>query len=238
MKLSQGKRFSAGRPTLEATRDLSERILAVAEQHFLANGYVDTTFERIASDAKTSKGALYTRFEDKAKLFSHVCQRLIEKHYRSDIVSLDDRLPMRDSLRKQAIALVSAATDPRAVALYDLIATGKGIDPELATSTVAVWDFYVNQLEAYFQSRIDRHLLQLRNPRATATVFARMIFAPIHIAMVHGMNLPTAEEMAQHINDIVLVFLSGIGRLELEADQPLPEPTVEANKRRSRLKNS
>ena len=213
-------KLNAGRPTLQETKVLSEKILTVAQRHFLKYGYVDTTLERIAADAGTSKGAIYTRFEDKAKLFSCVCSRFVEKHYQSDIVRLNDNLSMRDSLREQASALVSAAMQPQAIALLRMITRTTPQHPEIANSTIAVWDFYVAQITAYFQSRIDRNLLQLRNPRATATIFARMIFGSINAAWVHGLNVPTQAELARHIDDVVLVFLGGIGRLELEAETP------------------
>ena len=127
---------------------------------------------------------------------------------------------MRDSLREQATALVSAAMQPQARALLKMILKTTPDHPELASSTAVVWDFYVAQITAYFQSRIDRNLLQLRTPKATATLFARMIFSSLNAAWVHGLPLPSQFELTRHIDDVVLVFLGGIGRLELEAETP------------------
>jgi AcrR family transcriptional regulator len=207
---------SVGRPTREQAKALSETILRVAQKHFLKNGYQDTNLDDIAADARTTKNAIYSRFTDKATLFARVCADIIESHYLEDVATPDDELPLRESLVKRALAIVDAAIQPEAVQFYKLITYNTAAHPEIRQSTIPVWNFYVSQFETYFQSRINKGLIHMRNPRIAAETYARMALSPIHIALVHGMDLPDHRGMEKHIKEVSLVFLGGFGRLELE----------------------
>lgn len=63
-------------PVKAARRD---RIIAAAEQVFLAHGYRGTSFEAVAEAATMSKVTLYTYFRDKDALFLAVGQSLSER---------------------------------------------------------------------------------------------------------------------------------------------------------------
>jgi AcrR family transcriptional regulator len=58
---------------------LGERILEVATELFLAEGYGTTTIEAVAARAGISKRTFYHRFDDKAALFAAVVHRIIEQ---------------------------------------------------------------------------------------------------------------------------------------------------------------
>jgi TetR/AcrR family transcriptional repressor of mexJK operon len=215
---------TGGRPTLAEGQQLTERIVTTAQEQFLTFGYHDTSFEGIAAAVGVHKGALYVRFADKFSLFAEVCARLVERLYRADVVTLTDDLPMRNSLRKQAMALVTAATNPTTIALWKMVVANVPQNPELAKTSVKIWHFYVSQLTSYFQSRIERRLLHLIDPVGAAEIFAGMIFSRIHVWVVHGIDMPTPDELKHHVDRAILVFLGGIGRLELEGDMAGDEP--------------
>jgi len=208
---------SVGRPSLEEARQLSATILAVAEKHFLAHGYLETNLNDIAREAKTTKNAIYSRFTDKATLFSKVCSQVIERHYLRDIEAEEDDLPLRESLGRRAMAILAAALQQEALDFYRIIGMTKLSHPEIQAITIPVWDFYVKQFSVYFKRRIDKGVLHIRRPELAATTFAQLILAPIHVAIVHGMEIPDMEQMRQHVDHVTLVFLGGFGRAELEA---------------------
>lgn len=223
----QPPRRGGGRPTVEQARELTARILDVAAEQFLTRGYQDTTFERVAQAAGTSKGAIYARYPDKISLFLQVCKELIVRTYRRNVIDLDDDLPMRASLTKMATALVSAAAQPSSVKLHEMVTDAAPRHPGLAATQTAVWNSFVAQIEQYFRSRIDRRMMHLRDPATAAALFASMIFGTVHTALVHRSPLPTPEQLRQHIEMSVLVFLGGMGRVELEMFEPgEPAPSV------------
>ena len=68
-----------GRPSLANAALLRERILEVATELFLAEGYGSTSIEAVAARAGISKRTFYHRFDDKAVLFAAVVHRIIEQ---------------------------------------------------------------------------------------------------------------------------------------------------------------
>ena len=210
------KKRKGGRPSIEEVRELTENIFQVATEHFLSKGYHATNLDGIARQIGTSKGALYNRFPDKVTLFSAVCERLIDAQYSSEIIEIDENLPLRAGLHKLASRLIEAALQPDALILWEMILKDAPRHPELAKSTIIVWEFYLKQITGYFQRRIEKQQLQLRNPATAANLLARMIFSPIHVAIVHGFDMPEKDELDRYCDEAILVFLGGMGRLEIE----------------------
>ena len=64
-----------GRPSSEQAALLGDRILDVAADWFLTEGYGATSIEAVAQRAKISKRTFYHRFPDKAALFDETVQK-------------------------------------------------------------------------------------------------------------------------------------------------------------------
>ncbi len=204
-----------GRPTAEEARALSARIVDVATRMFLELGYRETTFERVAREAGTSKNALYLRYPEKADLFAVVARELVAQTYEEMIFDLDDTLPAAASLRRVSQALLDAATQPRAVAMFQLISASASQHPEIAQTAQGAWSFYIEQIQAYFEHRMGKGLLRLHDPRASAGIFAHLLFSQVHVALVHNKPIPTMEEQALHLDQMIRLFLAGIGAVEM-----------------------
>jgi AcrR family transcriptional regulator len=58
---------------------LGDRILDVATELFLADGYGATSIEAVAQRAKISKRTFYHRFPDKAALFDATLRRVLDR---------------------------------------------------------------------------------------------------------------------------------------------------------------
>jgi len=68
------KRRARGRPKTGELADIEARLIRVARQHFVANGYGASSMNEVATAARVSKGTLYARFRSKADLFHAVIE--------------------------------------------------------------------------------------------------------------------------------------------------------------------
>jgi AcrR family transcriptional regulator len=66
-----------GRPTKEAVVQRDERLLEIAAQMFMEQGFDRTSMERLAETAMIGKATLYARYADKGALFADVLRRRI-----------------------------------------------------------------------------------------------------------------------------------------------------------------
>jgi TetR/AcrR family transcriptional repressor of mexJK operon len=121
----------AGRPSLANAALLRERILEVATELFLAEGYGSTTIEAVAALAGISKRTFYHRFDDKAVLFAAVVHRIIEQIRPPADVPLLAGATLPDKLRRLAVLILQAALSPPAIALHRLVNAESVRFPEL-----------------------------------------------------------------------------------------------------------
>jgi AcrR family transcriptional regulator len=66
-----------GRPTKAAAAERDERLLEIAAQMFMRDGFDATSMERLAEAAKIGKATLYARYADKSQLFAAILRRRI-----------------------------------------------------------------------------------------------------------------------------------------------------------------
>ena len=91
-----------GRPSRTDALRLRVRILEVATELFLAEGYGSTTIEGVAGRARVSKRTFYHRFSDKAALFAAVVHHIIEQLRPPPGVPLLEGASLHDVLRRLA----------------------------------------------------------------------------------------------------------------------------------------
>src|ERR1700688_4844375 len=106
-----------GRPSSADALRLRNRILEVATQLFLAEGYGSTSIEAVAARAGISKKTFYHRFDDKAALFAAVVHQIIEHIRPPPGVPLLEGAKLEDILRRLAGIALRAALAPQAIAL-------------------------------------------------------------------------------------------------------------------------
>jgi TetR/AcrR family transcriptional repressor of mexJK operon len=121
-----------GRPSRTAALALNERILDVATELFLAQGYGQTTIEALATRAGISKRTFYHRFADKAVLFSAVVHRILERVRPPADVPLLEGATLHEVLKRLAGLVLQAALSPPAIALHRLMVAESARFPELA----------------------------------------------------------------------------------------------------------
>jgi TetR/AcrR family transcriptional regulator, mexJK operon transcriptional repressor len=123
-----------GRPSRADALRLRQRILEVATELFLAEGYGSTTIEAVAARAGISKRTLYHRFDDKSALFAAVVHDIIEQIRPPPGVPLIEGATLHDVLRRLAAMILRAALAPTALALHRLVTAESARFPELIRS--------------------------------------------------------------------------------------------------------
>ena len=126
------ERRSGGRPTLEAARELRERILDIATDMLLSQGYGATSIEAIAKRAGVSKRTFYHRFDDKPALMAAVVARVIDSQRPQSYARLQWGVDMETRLTELGSIILHAALSPRVVQLRRLMVAEAERFPELA----------------------------------------------------------------------------------------------------------
>jgi len=200
-----------GRPTREDAAALGERIVLVATDLFLGQGFGATSIEAVAAAAGVSKRTFYHRFRDKPDLFRAVVRRLIARWatpYEAELAVVAEQAePIEDALLKTARRILAAALSPEALQLYRLLIAEAPRFPELA--------LIINEQSANAGRRLAREELAGRLAVAdagfAAEQFINMVLAgPRRRALGLGPAMkPAAIERWLHRS--VALFLAGCG---------------------------
>ncbi|MGF6415448.1 TetR/AcrR family transcriptional regulator [Paraburkholderia sp. MM5482-R1] len=204
---------SGGRPTLRESEIRLQRLLDVAQRHFLAAGYRETSLEGIAREAGIAKKTLYDRFGSKAGLFSAIVETLRRSWITQlgDIV-LDARRP-ENVLEKVALHLLDVCTRPDMIALHRLLLTEAYRFPELISG-------YYNKagelrgmepLSDYLRSAVADGALQLDDVALATEQFLHLVLGGVRARLLLGATRrrPGASERNRIAREAVRIFLAG-----------------------------
>lgn len=200
-----------GRPSREAAEKLRERILGVATEMLLTEGYGATSIEAIAQRARISKRTLYHRFPDKQALTRAVVVGLIDGLRPPVDVPLIEGSRLEDILVRLASLILRAALAPRALQLHCLIVAESKRFPELAAAVATAG----GREEAV--KLISELLLRFRKttrPGAVDAVFAARQFLQMIVSLPQlraiGLGAPmTPAELDDWTRRTVALFLNG-----------------------------
>lgn len=212
-----------GRPSRAAALELRDRILAVATDLFLTEGYGSTSIEAVAGRAGISKRTFYHRFDDKAALFAAVVHRIIEQIRPPPEVPLLEGATLQEILRRLAGLILRAALSAQAIALHRLVTAESVRFPNLVR---AVYDEGAQEATVLIGDLLAR---ELRDPRLTAELrsFAAAQFLHMVVAQpqrrIMGLGAPmTPSELDAWADDTVNLFLNGcrgcMARLRVKDD--------------------
>jgi AcrR family transcriptional regulator len=122
----------SGRPTTADAAALADRILEIATQAFLSEGYAATSLESVATRAGVAKRTLYARWPGKPALFRAVLERLMLRWLASPEAAPDSARGLEAALLWTARRVLAVALEPEALALHRLMIAESGRFPELA----------------------------------------------------------------------------------------------------------
>jgi AcrR family transcriptional regulator len=200
-----------GRPPRAAALQLRARILEVATELFLSEGYGSTSIEAVARRAGISKRTFYHRFEDKAALFAAVVHRIIEQIRPPPGVRLLEGATLHDVLHRLAGLILRAALSPQAIALHRLVTTESGRFPNLVRAVDQ--EGWAQEATELIGGLLER---ELHDPKLTAELrtFAAQQFLHMVVALpqrrILGLGVPmTPQELDIWARNAVSLFLDG-----------------------------
>jgi TetR/AcrR family transcriptional regulator, mexJK operon transcriptional repressor len=205
-----------GRPTRDAAERLGAKIIEIATELFLSEGYGATSIETIARRARIAKRTFYSRFRDKAELFGAVVHHVVERLRPQDDTGLFDGATLEESLTRLAQVILHAALSREALALHRVIVAEAPRFPELAAvvSEQSGRAEAVDRIAALLQRAAGADAPTAREAAFAAAQFLQMVVAlPQRRALGLGTPMSSAEITAW-TRDTVALFLTGFnGRL-------------------------
>jgi TetR/AcrR family transcriptional repressor of mexJK operon len=204
-------RRRAGRPSRTAALALNERILDVATELFLAQGYGLTTIDALARRAGISKRTFYHRFADKAVLFGAVVHRIVEGIRPPPGIPLLEGATLHEVLKRLAGLILHAALSPPAIALHRLITAESARFPELARAANAQGASHeaIALISGLLAREIDNHEFNTSAREFAALQFLQLVVVvPQRRAL--GFDKPmSAAELEAWADWSVRLFLDG-----------------------------
>jgi TetR/AcrR family transcriptional regulator, mexJK operon transcriptional repressor len=200
-----------GRPSRADALRLRQRILEVATELFLAEGYGSTSIEAVAARAGISKRTLYHRFDDKSALFAAVVHEIIAQIRPPADVPLIEGATLHNVLRRLAGMILRAALSPKALALHRLVMAESARFPELVRAVHG--DGSTREATTLISGLLARELrdskLNAENRAFAAQQFIFMIVSlPQRRAVGYGTPM-TAGELDAWADKSVALFLNG-----------------------------
>jgi AcrR family transcriptional regulator len=204
-------RRRGGRPSRSAALQLNERILDVATELFLAQGYGLTTIDALARRARISKRTFYHRFADKAVLFGAVVYHILQRLRPPPDVPLLEGATLHEVLKRLAGLILQAALSPPAIALHRLMVAESARFPELAR---ALSDEGTSQEAITLIGGLLARALDNPEMTAPAREFAALQFLQLVVVVPQrralGFEQPmTAAELEHWADHSVRLFLDG-----------------------------
>lgn len=200
-------------------------LLDAAEHLFQARGVSRTSLNDIATEAGTTRGAIYWHFKDKADLFNAMMERVtmpLECSLANTVqATADPLLALRDAMLS---ALRQTATDEQTRRVFE-VATHK---VEYVTEMQAVRDRHLRvrnecmtmTKEALGQA-VKREHLALPMPLSTAALGLHVMMDGL---IQNWLLDPQAFDLVQSGRDTVDAYLAGLG-FKLSSRQTQGEPT-------------
>jgi TetR/AcrR family transcriptional repressor of mexJK operon len=216
------RRTRGGRPSRTDALRLGERILDVATELFLTQGYGATSIEAVASRAGISKRTFYHRFDGKAELFAAVVHRIIQRLRPPPEVPLVEGATLHEVLRRLAQFILNAALSPPALALHRVVIAESARFPELVRALTADGgEQEAISLIGQLLAREPRGATLAADARARAAQqFLQMVIAvPQRRALGFGIAM-TPPELEAWIEQTVNVFLYGVFQERRTPAQP------------------
>jgi TetR/AcrR family transcriptional regulator, mexJK operon transcriptional repressor len=198
-----------GRPTREDAAALGERIVTVATDLFLGQGFGATSIEAVAAACGVSKRTFYHRFRDKPDLFRAVVRRLIARWASPLEAELVAAGSLDETLAKMARQILAAALSPEALQLYRLLIAEAPRFPELALIITEQSAASGERLGAFLAHEAQAGHLTLDDPGFAAEQFINMVLAgPRRRALGLGPAMKPPE-IERWIRRTVALFLEG-----------------------------
>ncbi len=210
-KPAKTKASRGGRPTLEQTEQMSERILDAAAHFFFTIGLDATTIDQIVAKAGMSKRTLYVRFGGKEDIFEAVVQQRIDACLAPIAAIRAQAASLEDSLVRLGIEMNRAVVRPDVTALERVIITEARKFPALAQSIHNYGSIAARNLVAEFLTNAsDSETLAERDVQFLADEFIHIIISGPSRNALLGIEGPASDQaLRKLVKRRVRLFLRG-----------------------------
>jgi TetR/AcrR family transcriptional regulator, mexJK operon transcriptional repressor len=203
-------RSRGGRPSRDEVPLRNERLLTIATDAFVSQGYDATTIEGIAATAGVAKRTIYSRYPNKKALFFEIVRRLTERRP-YDVFAIDDGVPIEEGLRQCARAMIGISLRPESIALQRMVLSELKTFPELGRTQ---WDIVEKEhgaaIAAYFRSRQSAEGLRSVDPTNVADLFMRSVFSFINNVLILDYDIPSNEETDKFVDTLIDILMNGV----------------------------
>lgn len=198
-----------GRPKADDINELESRLISVARETFVANGYGATSIAAIARAARVSRNTLYARFPTKPDLFRAIIDQQIastEFVVRQDSRQRDKSLEA--TLRRYAEHTLRASLSQEIVQLNRLIYSESSRFPELGAAAVARRQVGVEQVAAHIREFAERDAIPCRDPDGVAEIFIVALKGWYGDVMLTNRDV-SGPEIREVVDRVLRIFLAG-----------------------------
>ncbi len=201
--------WSDDHPKARLLERKQEAIKEAAKELFLQHGYADTTMEMVAKQAGVSIMTLYRHFRSKDVLFQAVILHLCSQKVKHDRETFWLGTPA-EVLHKLGEVRFSFLLNAEETALYRVIIGAIEHFPEVGRLYYQLhFEKALDPLAAYLREQDQNGLLRVPNPHFSAQAFLSLLQGQlIERARLGATPAPTSEEIEQHIDASVALFLA------------------------------
>lgn len=197
-----------GRPKAEDVEALEARLVSVALQAFLLNGYGATSINSIAKSARVSKNTLYARFPSKAALFRVIVARQVagvQEELRP--ASGEQAESLAHMLRSYVDVALRRSLSREVLEINRLIVSESYQFPELGEAAWARFQSGVERIARFIEVWSVRDRIPCRDATAAAEVFLYCVYGWYNSVMISNRTV-TDRERASWIDRAIKLFLA------------------------------
>lgn len=170
------KKRSAGRPRAEDIAEIESRLLSVALERFLRDGYGAASMAGIVKAAGVSKTTLYSRFASKGDLFRAIIRQQLEGFDPAAmLVRPGGRLDIEKGLKAYANRMLEASLQGEMRQVNRLIASESHRFPELGVAAAERMALGVSRIADFIRDCAAADGLRCQDPEGISEAFILML---------------------------------------------------------------
>jgi TetR/AcrR family transcriptional repressor of mexJK operon len=184
-------------------------ILKAARLCFLDRGFIRTSISDIIAISGGSRATVYEEFGSKEGLFAALIASILEQMRLPEIPDG----PPAEVLREAGLSYMAQLMDPEALALYRVVLGESSHIRQLGPAIFeagprAAGEALAERLRAWTRNGE----LNVDDPERAAALFLAMVEGDLHRAAVLWSGAPSVEQVANHVDAAVELFLEGVRR--------------------------
>lgn len=190
-----------------------QRILTIALDAFLENGYANTSMATIAERVGGSKGTLYNHVKSKEDLFLACIEFFLESHSQQAFSAIDSGGNPTEVLTKFCQFFLRAIMSKTDLALNRLVIAESERFPAIGKAFFFSGpEFGVKRLSAYLSHAMDNGDLRKDDPVKAAKILLGLCQLGIYREVQYNVSPPPGpKKLLSEAKDAVAVFMSHYG---------------------------